>query len=148
YRQSSRVTPELLERDPDNRLLARGPRHRLPSWMIRDQALFVSGLLVEKLGGPPVKGYQPQAIWEHPTFGRMKYTQDDGKDLYRRSLYQFWRRIVGPTMFFDVGNRQTCIVRQERTNTPLQALALLNDTTYVEAARALAQRTLLTKGLN
>jgi Protein of unknown function (DUF1553)/Protein of unknown function (DUF1549)/Planctomycete cytochrome C len=148
YRQSSRVSPELLERDPDNRLLARGPRHRLPSWMIRDQALFVSGLLVEKLGGPPVKGYQPLGIWEDATFGQINYTQDHGEALYRRSLYQFWRRIVGPTMFFDVGNRQTCIVRQERTNTPLQALALLNDTTYVEAARALAQRILLTKGLN
>jgi Protein of unknown function (DUF1553)/Protein of unknown function (DUF1549) len=148
YRQSSRVSPELLERDPDNRLLARGPRHRLPSWMIRDQALFISGLLVEKLGGPPVKGYQPPGVWEDATFGQIKYTQDHGEALYRRSLYQFWRRIVGPTMFFDVGNRQTCIVRQERTNTPLQALALLNDTTYVEAARALAQRTLLMKGLN
>ena len=148
YRQSSRVSPELLERDPDNRLVARGPRHRLPSWMIRDQALFVSGLLVEKLGGPPVKGYQPPGIWEDATFGQIKYQQDHGEALYRRSLYQFWRRIVGPTMFFDVANRQTCVVRQERTNTPLQALALLNDTTYVEAARALAQRTLLTKGLN
>src|SRR5207253_4640581 len=98
YRQASKVTPELRERDPENRLLARGPRHRLPAWMLRDQALAASGLIVEKLGGPPVKGYQPPNIWEEATFGAIKYNQDHGESLYRRSLYTFWRRIVAPTM--------------------------------------------------
>lgn len=129
--------------DPENRLLARGPRFRLPSWMIRDQALAISGLLVEKQGGPPVKGYQPPGIWEEATFGRIGYQQDSGEALYRRSLYQFWRRIVGPTIFFDVAARQTCQVKVARTNTPLHALVTLNDVTFVEAARALAQRVLL-----
>jgi hypothetical protein len=110
--------------------------------MIRDQALAVSGLLVEQLGGPPVKGYQPEGIWEEATFGQIRYEQDHGAALYRRSLYTFWRRIVAPTVFFDVANRQNCTVRLERTNTPLHALITLNDVTYVEAARALAQRTL------
>ena len=142
YRQSSKATPALLERDPDNRLLARGPRQRLASWMIRDQALAVSGLLVEKRGGPPVRPYQPPGIWEEATFGFIKYTQDKGPDLYRRSLYTFWRRIVGPTVFFDTASRQTCTVKTVRTNTPLHALTTLNDVTYVEAARMLAQRVL------
>ncbi|MBV9865557.1 MAG: PSD1 domain-containing protein [Abitibacteriaceae bacterium] len=140
YRQSSKTPSGLAERDPENRLLAHGPRYRLPSWMIRDQALAASGLLVEKLGGPPVKGYQPPGIWEDATFGIIRYEPDHGAALYRRSLYQFWRRIVGPTEFFDVGNRQTCQVKINRTNTPLQALVTLNDVTYVEAARVLAQR--------
>ena len=139
YRQSAKVTPELLERDPDNRLLARGPRYRLPSWVIRDQALAASGLLTPTYGGPPVKTYQPPGIWEEATFGNKRYVQDKGEALYRRSLYVFWRRIVGPTMFFDVANRQTCSVKTTTTNTPLHALVTLNDTTYVEAARALAQ---------
>jgi hypothetical protein len=139
YRQSSRITPELRERDPDNRLLARGPRHRLPIWMIRDQALAVSGLLTATIGGPPVKPYQPAGIWEEATFGNKRYQQDKGEALYRRSLYVFWRRIIGPTMFFDVANRQTCSVKTVITNTPLHALTTLNDVTYVEAARALAQ---------
>jgi hypothetical protein len=143
YRQSSRVTPELLRRDPENRLLARASRFRLPSWMLRDQALAVSGLLVEKQGGPAVKGYQPPGVWEDATFGQIGYTQDHGEALYRRSVYQFWRRIVGPTVFFDAPARQTCVVRSSRTNTPLHALITLNDITFVEAARALAQRTLL-----
>jgi hypothetical protein len=143
YRQSSAASPALIERDPSNRLLARGPRHRWPSWMLRDQALAVSGLLVDRLGGPPVKGYQPEGIWEDATFGQIKYQQDKGEALYRRSLYIFWRRIVAPTLFFDVANRQNCTVKLERTNTPLHALVTLNDVTYVEAARALAQRTLL-----
>ncbi len=146
YRQSSQVAPGMAERDPDNRLLARGPRHRLPSWMLRDQALAVSGLLVDKPGGPPVKTYQPPGIWEEATFGKITYAQDHGEALYRRSLYVFWRRIVGPTMFFDVANRQNCTVKLARTNTPLHALITLNDTTYAEAARALAQRTLLSPG--
>lgn len=144
YRQSSKVTPALVERDPDNRLLAHGPRLRLPSWMLRDQALAASGLLVPKLGGPPVRPYQPTGIWEEATFGNKRYQQDKGEALYRRSLYIFWRRIVGPTMFFDTAPRQTCSVKQTRTNTPLHALITLNDVTYVEAARALAQRVLVT----
>jgi hypothetical protein len=142
YRQSSRVLPGMAERDPENRLLARGPRVRLPSWMIRDQALAVSGSLVEKLGGPPVKGYQPDGVWEDATFGQIKYQQDHGEALYRRSLYTFWRRIVGPTMFFDVSSRQNCAVKSGRTNTPLHALVTLNDVTYTEAARTFAQRML------
>ncbi|HEX4607398.1 MAG TPA: PSD1 and planctomycete cytochrome C domain-containing protein [Urbifossiella sp.] len=140
YRQSSRVTAEQRERDPENRLLARGPRHRLPSWMIRDQALFASGLMTPAIGGVPVRTYQPPGIWEEATFGFKRYQQDTGAALYRRSLYVFWRRIVGPTMFFDVASRQTCAVKTTTTNTPLHALTTLNDTTFVEAARALAQR--------
>ncbi|MBI3866641.1 MAG: PSD1 domain-containing protein [Planctomycetia bacterium] len=143
YRQSSKIAPALYERDPENRLVARGPRYRLPSWMIRDQALDVGGLLVDKIGGKGVQGYQPPGIWEEATFGQIRYNQEHGDALYRRSLYTFWRRIVGPTMFFDVANRQTCTVKIARTNTPLHALATLNDVTYVEAARGLAQRTLL-----
>jgi hypothetical protein len=142
YKQSSVMPPGMAERDPDNRLLARGPRHRLPSWMLRDQALAISGLLVEKTGGPPVKGYQPAGVWEDATFGQIQYAQDHGDSLYRRSLYTFWRRIVGPTMFFDVANRQACVVRTGTTNTPLHALVTLNDVTYTEAARVLAQRML------
>ncbi len=143
YRQSSRVVAGAAERDPENRLLARGPRYRLPSWMIRDQALAAGGLLVDKIGGKPVQGYQPSGIWEEATFGQIRYNQEHGESLYRRSLYTFWRRIVGPTMFFDVANRQTCTVKIARTNTPLHALVTLNDVTYVEAARALGQRVLL-----
>ena len=142
YRQSSHVTPALVERDPQNRLLARGARYRLPSWMIRDQALAASGLFVEKVGGPPVRPYQPEGVWEEATFGNKTYTLDTGEALYRRSLYTFWRRIVGPTMFFDVSPRQTCSVKPLRTNTPLQALAVMNDVQYIEAARVLAERSL------
>ena len=140
YRQSSKVTPQLRERDPDNRLLARGPRHRLSSLALRDQALAVSGLLVERQGGAPVKPYQPGGIWEEFSFNQIRYTQDKGTDLYRRSVYTFWRRSVAPTTLFDTASRQTCTVRQTRTNTPLQALTLWNDVTYVEAARLLAER--------
>lgn len=142
YRQSSRVTPELHERDPENRLLARGPRQRLPSWMLRDQALAASGLLVENVGGAPVRPYQPAGVWEEATFGNKRYQQDHGDKLYRRSVYTFWRRIIGPTMFFDTAARQTCSVKQARTNTPLQALVTLNEVTFVEAGRALAERVL------
>ncbi|MFO1460684.1 MAG: PSD1 and planctomycete cytochrome C domain-containing protein [Verrucomicrobiota bacterium] len=137
YRQESRIPLALAERDPENRLLARGPRFRMPSWMIRDAALSASGLLVERVGGAPVKPYQPSGIWEEATFGNKRYEQDHGEALYRRSLYVFWRRIVGPTMFFDVASRQTCTVRTPRTNVPLHALLTLNDVTYLEAARAL-----------
>ncbi|MGB0578869.1 MAG: PSD1 and planctomycete cytochrome C domain-containing protein [Limisphaerales bacterium] len=140
YQRSSTVTPELLEADPENRLLARGVRYRMPSWMIRDQALAASGLLNDKIGGAPVNVYQPAGIWEEATFGKKKYVQDHGDKLYRRSLYVFWRRIVGPTMFFDTAARQICEVKTPRTNTPLHALSTLNDITYVEAARAMAER--------
>jgi hypothetical protein len=147
YRQSSRVTPELLERDPENRLLGRASRYRLSSAQLRDQALAVSGLLVERTGGPPVRPYQPPGVWEEATFGKITYEPGKGEDLYRRSLYTFWRRIVGPTNLFDTASRQTCTVRQTRTNTPLHALTLLNDVTYVEASRAFAQRVLKEGGL-
>ncbi|HEY3898604.1 MAG TPA: DUF1553 domain-containing protein [Chthoniobacter sp.] len=142
YRQSSVIPAGMAERDPENKLLARGPRFRIPSWMLRDQALAASGLLVEKLGGPPVKVYQPANIWEDASFGQIKYTQDHGDALYRRSLYIFWRRIVAPTLFFDVANRQQCTVNAGRTNTPLHALVTMNDVTYIEAARALGERML------
>jgi hypothetical protein len=140
YRQASHVTPELFERDPENRLLARGPRFRLPAAVIRDQALAASGLLVEKVGGAPVKPYQPAGVWEEATFGTIKYEQDHGEALYRRTAYVFWRRIVGPTGLFDAASRSVCNVRPSRTNTPLHALTTLNDITYVEAARCMAQR--------
>ncbi len=140
YQQASVITPEKQERDPENRWLSRGVRHRLPSWMIRDQALAASGLLVGTIGGPPVKPYQPDGVWADFTFGKKHYAADSGAALYRRSVYTFWRRIIGPTMFFDAAKRQTCVVRSSRTNTPLHALATLNDVTYVEAARALAER--------
>jgi hypothetical protein len=146
YRQSSVVTPEQLERDPENRLLARAPRYRLPSWMLRDQALAVSGLLSGQRGGPAVNVYQPAGVWEEATFGNRKYVQDHGEALYRRSLYVFWRRIIGPTMFFDTASRQTCTVSAVRTNTPLHALLTSNDTAWVEAARVLAERVLLEGG--
>jgi mono/diheme cytochrome c family protein len=142
YRQSSKVTPALFERDPENRLLARGPRFRMPSWMIRDVALAAAGLLTPDVGGVPVKPYQPAGVWEEATFGNKRYEQDHGAALYRRSLYVFWRRIIGPTMFFDVASRQTCTVKTPRTNVPLHALLTLNDPAYVEAARALAERVL------
>ncbi len=142
YRQSSRLTPALLERDPENRLLARGPRFRLPAQVIRDQALAISGLLVEKIGGPPVKPYQPPGLWEEVSFSGESYKPDVGEGLYRRSLYTYWRRTVAPpTMVnFDASTRETCIVRANRTNTPLQALDLMNDVTYLEASRKFAER--------
>lgn len=142
YRQSSSAPEGLWMSDPENRLLARGPRHRLPSWMIRDQALSVAGLMTPDMGGPSVNSYQPSGIWEEATFGNKSYRQDHGRALYRRSLYLFWRRIVGPTVFFDNANRQTCSVKSVITNTPLHALTTLNDITYVEAARVLAQNLL------
>ncbi len=141
YRQSSAVSKELLQRDPDNRLLARGPRQRLTAETIRDQALFVSGLLQERIGGPSVKPYQPEGLWQEIATDT-EYKQSHGEDLYRRSLYTYWKRTVAPpTMVtLDATSREACTVQRTRTNTPLQALALLNDVTFVEAARALAQR--------
>ena len=116
----------------------------MPSWMIRDQALAVSGLLNSQMGGKSVFSYQPTGIWAEATFGKKKYRQDKGKALYRRSLYTYWRRIIGPTMFFDVAKRQVCEVKPLRTNTPMHALTIMNDVTYVETGRALADLLLRT----
>ena len=147
YRQSSRVTPDLLRRDPENRLLARGPRFRLPAEMIRDQALAVSGLLAERVGGPPVRPYQPSGLWQELQGGK-GYVEDEGEGLYRRSLYSFWKRIVAPPNMinFDAPARETCVVRETRANTPLQALNLMNDVAYLEAARKLGERMQQAKG--
>ena len=146
YRQSSAVTPELLQKDPENRLLARGPRLRLGPETIRDQALAVSGLLVDKLGGPSVKPYQPAGLWQELAGGK-GYERDKSEGLYRRSLYTYWKRTIAPPFMvnFDSPNRETCTVRETRTNTPLQALNLMNDDTFVEAARKLAER-MMTEG--
>jgi hypothetical protein len=146
YRQASRVTPELLQKDPDNRLLARGPRFRLGPEVIRDQALAVSGLLVERLGGPSVKPYQPAGLWQE-LGGGSGYKQDQGEGLYRRSLYSYWKRTVAPPFMvnFDSPNREQCWVFEYRTNSPLQALELMNDVTFLEAARKLAER-MMTEG--
>jgi hypothetical protein len=143
YRQSSKTTPDLLAVDPQNELLARGPARRLSAEMLRDQALAVSGLLVEKLGGPGVKPYQPDGLWEI-AMGNPRYDRGTGDDLHRRSLYTYWKRTVPPPtmMTFDAADRSYCTVRRQSTSTPLQALALLNDVQFVEAARLLAQRML------
>jgi hypothetical protein len=144
YRQSSRVTPELLQRDPENRLLARGPRMRLAAEEVRDQALAAAGLLAEKIGGPSVRPYQPAGLWREVTMQGLDYKQDHGEDLYRRSLYTFWKRTSAPPamMNFDAAGRESCVVREIRTNTPLQALNLMNDVTFLEAARFIGQRML------
>lgn len=141
YKQSSRLTPELLERDPENRYLARGPRYRLEAETVRDNALAIAGLLQSRIGGPSVKPYQPAGLWEDVTVSRKgKYVADIGDGLYRRSMYTFWKRTCPPPsmMSFDAPNREVCMARRARTNTPLQSLVLLNDPTYVEAARLLA----------
>jgi hypothetical protein len=150
YRQSSKATPELVERDPENRLLARGPRFRLPAEMIRDQALYVAGLLTEKLGGPSIKPYQPAGLWKELSMQDMDYVQSKGPDLYRRSLYIFWKRTIAPPMMmnFDAAQRESCVVRENRTNTPLQALDLMNDVTFLEAARFLGQRMIKEGGMD
>ena len=143
YGQASRVSSEHLAKDPKNRLLAHAPRHRLPAETVRDNALAISGLLKEKFGGPSVKPYQPAGLWEDVSVERRhKYVIDKGDSLYRRGLYTFWRRTVAPPGMttFDAPNREYCVPRRSRTNTPLQALILLNDPTYVEAARVLAER--------
>jgi hypothetical protein len=142
YRQSSVASPALLARDPENRLLARAPRFRLPAWMLRDAALRSGGLLNPSLGGPPVKPYQPEGVWEEIFMGRFKYEPSEGAAQYRRSLYAFWRRSIAPTFLFDSAQRRVCEVRTPRTNTPLQALTLLNDETFLEASRALAAKVL------
>jgi hypothetical protein len=144
YRQSSRVSPELRARDPHNLLLARAPARRLTAEMMRDQALAVSGLLVDKIGGPPVKPYQPPGLWEEIAMGKPKYEQGTGDDLHRRSLYTFLKRTVPPPAMitFDATDRSNCTVRRQATSTPLQALALLNDTQLIEAARFIGERML------
>jgi mono/diheme cytochrome c family protein len=144
YRQSARVTPQLAERDPKNRLLARGPRFRMDSEMVRDSALAASGLLVEKLGGPSVKPYQPPGFWDgsHDASNTRKYVQDHGDALYRRSLYTFWKRMATmPDMdTFDSPTRDAACTRRQRTDTPLQALVAMNEPLRLEASRKLAER--------
>ena len=151
YRQATTVTPEKLEKDPANRLLSHAARFRMDAEMIRDTALAESGLLVQKIGGPSVKPYQPDGVWEvvgMPESDTRHYKQDTGEGLYRRSLYTFWKR-GGPPASMDVFNapsREFCTVRRERTDTPLQALVTLNDTQFMEAARVLAQSSLRQAG--
>ncbi|MCE9527878.1 MAG: PSD1 and planctomycete cytochrome C domain-containing protein, partial [Planctomycetales bacterium] len=149
YRQSSVITPDLKAKDPENRLLARGPRHRLQAEFIRDEALFLGGLLNRKIGGNSVSPYQPAGIWEElasrsdgKNWTAQEYSQSHGEDLYRRTMYTFWKRTAPPPslMTFDAPDRETCTVRRARTNTPLQALVLMNDPTYVEASRKFAER--------
>jgi hypothetical protein len=145
YRQASNVTAEHKARDPENRLLARANRSRMPAMILRDWALASSGLLDERIGGPPVYPYQPGEVWEALAITKERdftYPMSSGKDLYRRSLYTFWRRTVSPANMFDASNRQTCRVRQGATSTPLHALTTLNDPTWVEASRVLAQRSM------
>ncbi|MFN8685552.1 MAG: PSD1 and planctomycete cytochrome C domain-containing protein [Acidobacteriota bacterium] len=141
YRQSSAVSAEMLQRDPENRLLGRMTRLRMDAGQVRDHALAVSGLLVEKVGGPSVKPYQPAGLWKELS-GGADYVMDQGEGLYRRSLYTFWKRTAPPPTManFDAAGRETCVVRENRTNTPLQALNLMNDVTFLEASRKLAER--------
>ncbi|MBI3684071.1 MAG: DUF1553 domain-containing protein [Acidobacteria bacterium] len=148
YRQSSKATPELIERDPQNKLLARMSRFRLPAEVVRDNALSISGLLNRDVGGPSVFPYQSPVLWEEMAYGDVfsaqTYVESHGKDLYRRSMYTFWKRTVPPASLatFDAPDREKCVARRARTNTPLQALVLMNDPTYVEAARTLAEKVL------
>jgi Protein of unknown function (DUF1553)/Protein of unknown function (DUF1549)/Planctomycete cytochrome C len=150
YRQSSRASLSLLEIDPENRWLGRGPRFRLPAHFIRDQALAVSGLLVPTIGGPPVKPYQPAGLWEGVAginSNTTRYRQDSGSNLYRRSIYTYWKRAVPPPsmMIFDAADREVCNVKRRITNTPLQALTVMNDPTYIEASNAVASLLLSTE---
>jgi hypothetical protein len=149
YRQSSRVRSDIVAIDPDNRLLSYFPRQRLSAEQLRDQALFVSGLLVEKFGGPSVRPYQPAGLWEEvamPDSPTRFFVQDQGEGLWRRSLYTYWKRAAPPPsmLAFDAPTRESCTVRRQSTNTPLQALVLWNDVQFVEAARVLAQRAIAT----
>jgi hypothetical protein len=152
YQQSSRIAPEDYARDPENRLLARGPRFRMDAEMVRDTALSVSGLLVEKLGGPSVKPYQPSGLWKavgYTDSNTANFKQDSGpQKLFRRSMYIFWKRTSPPPTMsaLDAPTREACTVRRARTNTPLQALALMNNKQYVEASRHFAQRILADGG--
>src|SRR5437764_2676757 len=147
YRQAALTTPEKREKDPQNRLLSRGPRFRMDGEMVRDYALAASGLLVRKPGGPSVRPYQPEGVWEAVAMigsNTRDYKRDSGESLYRRSMYTFWKRAAPPASMeiLNAPNRETCAVRRERTDTPLQALVTLNDVQFVEAARVLAERTL------
>ena len=144
YRQSSRAAAELLHRDPDNRWLARQGQFRLEAEFVRDNALATSGLLSAKIGGRSVKPYQPAGYWQHLNFPKRTYVPDQGEDQYRRGLYTYWQRtFLHPSLLaFDAPGREECTARRPRSNTPLQALVLLNDPTYVEAARAFAARIL------
>jgi hypothetical protein len=145
YRQSSRVTPELKARDIENRLYARASRFRLPSLLLRDWSLAAAGIIDTRIGGQPVYPYQPDDIWEALAITKERdftYPASSGADLYRRSLYTFWRRTVGPANMFDASSRQACRVRLATTSTPLHALTTLNDPTWVEAARLLAEQSL------
>ena len=151
YRQAAVATPEKLEQDPQNRLLSRGPRFRMDAEMVRDYALAAGGLLVPKLGGPSVKPYQPEGVWEAVAMigsNTRDYRRDSGENLYRRSLYTFWKRSAPPAALdiFNAPSREVCAVRRERTNTPLQALVTLNDPQFIEAAKHLAQTTLKSGG--
>jgi hypothetical protein len=154
YRQSSAASPELLERDPQNRLLARGPRFRLSAEAIRDAALKISGLLVPRVGGPSVNPYTPGDLWrEISHYGStpataQTFVQDHGEKLYRRSIYTYWKRTAPPPNMaaFDAPNREVCTVSRPETTTPLQALVTLNDPQYVEAARVFAERILTRPG--
>ena len=139
----------MLAKDPENRLLARGPRFRLDAEMVRDSALSISGLLIDKHGGHSVKPYQPPGLWEAVSFNNsQKYVPDSDEGQYRRSLYTYWKRQSPPPnmLLFDAPSREFCVVRRLRTNTPLQALVLMNDPQFVEAARALAQRMMTEAG--
>ncbi len=144
YRQSAQVTAEKLQRDPENRMLSRGPRFRMDAEMIRDYALAASGLMSPRIGGPSVKPYQPEGVWEAVAMigsNTRDYKEDSGESLYRRSMYTFWKRSAPPASMeiFNAPNRETCTVRRERTNTPLQALVTLNDPQFIEAAKVLAE---------
>jgi hypothetical protein len=148
YRQSAAVTPEKLERDPDNRLLSRGPRFRMDAEMVRDLALSTSGIMVSKIGGASVRPYQPPGVWEAvamPESNTHDYHQDAGEALYRRSMYTLWKRAAPPASMevFNAPSREVCTMCRERTNTPLQALVTLNDPQFIEASRRMAQETLL-----
>jgi hypothetical protein len=150
YRQTAVITPEKLEKDPQNRLLSRGPRYRMDGEMIRDYALAASGLLVGKIGGPSVRPYQPEGVWEAVAMigsNTRDYKADSGDNLYRRSMYTFWKRAAPPASMdiFNAPSREVCAVRRERTDTPLQALVTLNDPQFVEAARRLSE-TILKQG--
>jgi len=151
YRQSAKVSPALLSKDPENLLLGRGPRFRVDAEVIRDSVLFSCGLLVERAGGKSVKPYQPEGIWEAVAFvgsNTRDFKPDEGEALYRRSLYTFWKRTAPPPSMstFDAPSRENCTVRRPRTNTPLQALALMNDRQYIDAARKLGERMMLEGG--
>jgi hypothetical protein len=150
YKQSATVAPEEHAKDPANRLLARAPRIRLPGEVVRDAALAASGLLVPTIGGPSVRPWMPDGVWDETSkYGDLRgYKPDSGPGRYRRTMYTVWKRTAGPPtmLLFDAPGRETCVVKRSRTNTPLQALALLNETTFIEAAHGLAKRMLAEGG--